>query len=316
MTPNRDPSLPPELGARLRAEPDAAELVRVWDLLGEVAPADGTATDEDAAWDRLRAATVEAPHRSAGRIADRPARRPRRRRVRWAWAPAVVVALLAVGWLYVSVPATVTAPAGAFAAVTLPDGSTVELNSGSRLEYPRAFWRLPFVAAEERPVRLVGEAYFDVERGPRPFVVETADAEVRVLGTAFNVRARDAATVVTVTEGRVRVEGAADAEAVVLGAGERARVAGGVPTAEAGGTAPALAWREQGFAAQEQPLAAILAELERRYAVDISLTTAGAADDTLTLYFPHPTDAESILRDLCTARDLNYRRTSRGFEVY
>ena len=314
MNPNRDPVLPPELDARLRAEPDADELARVWDLLGEATPA-SVGADEDAAWDSLRAATLDVPAgRSAvRRAADRPVRRSGRSRVRGVWAAVLVAVLAVAGWLYLSTPVTVTAPAGAFATVALPDGSTVELNSGSAIEYPRRFWRLPVVAADERTVRLVGEAFFDVEHGERPFVVATAEARVRVLGTMFNVRAREAATVVTVTEGRVRVEGAA--EAVVLDAGERARVAGGVPRAEATNPDPALAWRDRGFAAQEQPLAAILAELERRYAVDVTLT-APAAGDTLTLYFPKPADAESILRDICTARDLNYRRTSRGFEVY
>lgn len=319
MNPNRDPVLPPDLDARLRAEPDGDELARMWDLLDEATPAAVTA-GEDAAWDDLRAATFDAPavRRVVGRVphraADRSARRSGRRRVRWAWASALAAVLAVAGWLYLSTPVTVTAPVGDLATVTLPDGSIVELNSGSAIEYPRGFWRLPFVAADERAVRLVGEAFFDVERGARPFVVATADAEVRVLGTRFNVRARDAVTVVTVTEGRVRVEGAA--EAVVLAAGERARVAAGVPTAEVVSGTSALAWRDRGFSAQEQPLAAILAELERRYAVDITLSAPGAAADTLTLYFPRPTAADAILRDICTARDLRYRRTSRGFEVY
>jgi transmembrane sensor len=324
MNPNRVPRIPPDLDARLQAEPDAAELARVWDLLDDAAP-EGDVTDVDEDWQRLRAATLdradadgrataEASPRRAVRAAGRPsARRPRRSRARWI-ASGLALVLAVAGWLYLSIPMTVTAPAGSFATVQLPDGSTVELNSGSQLEYDRQFWRLPLIEAEERTVRLVGEAFFDVERGERPFVVQTAEAQVRVLGTQFNVRARDAATVVTVTEGRVRVEGAA--EAVELDAGERARVIEGVPTSDAAGSTNALAWREGGFSVQEQSLAAIFAELERRYAVDITLTTPSAADDTLTLYFSQPTDAEAILRDLCTARDLNYRRTSRGFEVY
>jgi ferric-dicitrate binding protein FerR (iron transport regulator) len=319
MNPNRAPHLPPDLDARLRAEPDAAELARVWDLLDDATPSHDT-SDVDEDWQRLRAATLDCtasedtPRRSAVRAADRPpARRPRRSRARWI-ASGLALVLAVAGWLYLSTPMTVTAPAGSFAMVQLPDGSTVELNSGSQLEYNRAFWRLPFIEADQRTVRLVGEAYFEVESAERPFVVQTAEAQVRVLGTMFNVRARDAATTVTVTEGRVRVEGAA--EAVELGAGERARVIDGVTTSDAAGVANALAWRERGFAAQEQSLAAIFAELERRYAVDITLTTPDAADDTLTLYFSQPTDAEAILRDICTARDLNYRRTSRGYEVY
>lgn len=308
MTSNRASQIPPELEDRLRDEPAAAELVRMWDLLDEASTSVPSVADNDAAWRRLRAATVDAPHRAA----DRPPVR-RVRRSRWL-APAFAVVLALAGWLYLTTHVTVTAPAGSFATVALPDGSTAELNSGSVLEYDRLFWRLPFVEAEERNVRLVGEAFFDVERGERPFVVQTADARVRVLGTAFNVRARDAETVVTVTEGRVRVEGTD--ETVVLDPGDRARVVDGVPTRDASGVARALAWREQGFAAQEQPLAAIFAELERRYAVEVTLKASGVADDTLTLYFSQPTDAEAILRDICTARDLNYRRTSRGFEVY
>lgn len=322
MNPNRAPHLPPDLDARLRAEPDAAELVRMWDLLDEAAPTPEPASDVDAAWQSLRAATLdraESPRQSTVRAADRPpVRRERQSRTRRSrarrLAPALAFVLAAAGWLYLSIPMTVTAPAGSFATVNLPDGSTVELNSGSQIEYNRQFWRLPFVASDERTVRLVGEAFFDVERGERPFVVKTVEAQVRVLGTMFNVRARDAATVVTVTEGRVRVEGSA--EAVELSAGERTRVIDGVPISDGASVANALVWRERGFAAQNLSLAAIFAELERRYAVDITLAAPSAADDTLTLYFSQPTDAEAILRDICTARDLNYRRTSRGFEVY
>ena len=307
---NADRTLPPDLDARLRDEPDADELAAMWDLLSEARPADAP-SDTDAAWARLRDTTLDAPLRAA----DRPAVRSRHR-ARWL-APVLAVALLILaGWLYVAVPVSVTAAAGAFVTVALPDGSAVELNSGSTLTYARGFWRLPFVAADERAVRLSGEAYFDVERGARPFVVETADARVRVLGTAFNVRSRDGAgTVVTVEEGRVEVAGAS--EAVVLGAGQRSRVVGGTPSApESAAVTQAMAWRERGFAVQEQPLGAILRELERRYALDIDLRATDAAGDTLTLYFPQPTTAEAILRDLCTARELRYRRTSTGFEVY
>lgn len=314
---NPTPALPPELEARLSDEPDAAELKRVWGLLGELVPAAGEA-DQDAAWSRLRTATLDssAPPRTGSRAADRPALRTDRRRVGRLWAPALAAVLALAGWLYLGTPVTVTAPLGSFATVALPDGSTVELNSGSALKYDRRFWQRPFVESDQRTVRLVGEAFFDVEPGERPFVVETLDARVRVLGTAFNVRTRGAGTVVTVKEGRVQVEGAVETESVVLGAGDRASVVGGVPTTEASGAAQALVWRDRGFAVQEQPLDAILGELERRYALDMTLTATHAGGDTLTLYYPQPTEAEAILRDICTARGLNYRRTSRGFEIY
>lgn len=68
--------------------------------------------------------------------------------------------------------------------IILPDGSTVLLNSDSRISYPKTF------ALNERKVELEGEAFFDVTKNPdKPFIIETKNAEVKVLGTSFNVNA-------------------------------------------------------------------------------------------------------------------------------
>ena len=71
---------------------------------------------------------------------------------------------------------------GQRASLTLPDGTSVELNSGSTLEYPAVF------ARGERRVRVEGEAMFDVAKvADKPFYVETFAYDVKVLGTRFNV---------------------------------------------------------------------------------------------------------------------------------
>ncbi|MEM8894832.1 MAG: FecR domain-containing protein [Bacteroidota bacterium] len=68
--------------------------------------------------------------------------------------------------------------------ITLNDGTTVRLNSGSSLKYPEVF------GDEIREVTLKGEAYFDVtEDKKRPFIVHTALLQTTVLGTSFNVNA-------------------------------------------------------------------------------------------------------------------------------
>jgi transmembrane sensor len=65
----------------------------------------------------------------------------------------------------------------------LPDGSTVWLNAGSRIEYSPAF------TGKIREVTLFGEAYFDVVKNPgRPFIVHAGGIDIKVLGTAFNVK--------------------------------------------------------------------------------------------------------------------------------
>ncbi len=72
---------------------------------------------------------------------------------------------------------------GSKSKVTLPDGSTVNLNSGSVLRYPARF------SNESRNVTVEGEAYFDVKKdSSHPFYVRTNGVTVRVLGTKFNVK--------------------------------------------------------------------------------------------------------------------------------
>ena len=88
--------------------------------------------------------------------------------------------------------------------VKLPDGSSVQLNNNSDLDYPDSF-----DGKSKREVFLVGEAYFDIKHDPKhPFIIHTGKIKTTVLGTAFNINAYDAksAVTVTVTRGKVKVE--------------------------------------------------------------------------------------------------------------
>ena len=110
---------------------------------------------------------------------------------------------------------------------TLSDGSIVELNTGTRLEVD--------FSATLRAVRLIaGEALFQVAKdAARPFVVAAGEAQVRAVGTAFNVRLREHLVEVTVTEGVVQIGGkqagpvAAPRHARKLAAGQGAVVGPG-----------------------------------------------------------------------------------------
>lgn len=75
---------------------------------------------------------------------------------------------------------------GSKSKIQLPDGTQVWLNSGSKLTYEGSF------KGGLREVALDGEAYFDVTRDPEhPFIVHTSSIDIKVLGTAFNVKAYD-----------------------------------------------------------------------------------------------------------------------------
>jgi len=338
--------IPGDLKDRLQEEPAdvQADLEAVWSALGAAKDRATEEADPDAAWSALvrhhpeldappsdgtNAAAVDrtsAP--SASRRRERSAQSPQRQ-TRWRIAAGLALAALVLMgglWLWRQ-PVTVTAPVGQQRAVTLPDGSTVDLNSGTTLAYQRGFQAWPFVDADQRRVRLDGEAFFEVADGARAFTVETASAQVLVTGTRFNVRAHpeddaDAETEVTVVDGRVRVSARKQpAESVVL---SKPGHASRVPDATTAPTPPQstsvkhiLAWRDNGFAARAQPLADVLSDLERRY--DAVLQIHSSVQRTrapISLYYPGPTDLETILHDLCTARNLNYRPTSRGFELF
>lgn len=79
----------------------------------------------------------------------------------------------------------VATPSGSRTRLELPDGTLVWLNANSQLTYGNKSFGM-----EEREVTLSGEAYFDVVKNEKlPFIIHTQEITVRVLGTAFNVRA-------------------------------------------------------------------------------------------------------------------------------
>lgn len=82
--------------------------------------------------------------------------------------------------------ATIRVPYGKDYRVTLPDETQVYLNSNSVLSFPTRF------GGGKREVKLQGEAYFKVKEDlAHPFIVETAEMDVKVTGTSFNVKAYD-----------------------------------------------------------------------------------------------------------------------------
>lgn len=94
----------------------------------------------------------------------------------------------------------IEAPAGSQSHMFLPDGSDVWLNAGSKISYTQGF------GVTTRGIKLCGEGYFEVQHNKLlPFVVESENLEVRVLGTKFNFKdyPDDATAEVSLKEGRI-----------------------------------------------------------------------------------------------------------------
>lgn len=311
-----DRDLPAELGGL----PDDGELRATWRLLGRRSLGSPPAEETDRAWSALAGRLgLDAEDPTSARGGDRmPGTR--------VFFRAAAMVLLAVGvtaaWYLV--PVRHMAAPGDRVAVVLPDGSSVELNSGSSLTYRRGFAWLPGVASGSRKVTLSGEAFFDVVSGVRPFRVEAGPVDVRVLGTRFNVRARegeaDREARVEVVEGRVEVWPVDGYSSVILSAGELAVVRSGngesVMTRAELEPVRIAAWRTGGLTLVDEPLSMVLAELSLRYGVRITLTDPARGTPRLSVYYPELGPLESVLSDLAIQQDLQYRRTSDGWELF
>jgi transmembrane sensor len=145
--------------------------------------------------------------------------------------------------------------------IALPDGSTVELNARSSVQV--------HLTGRQRNVTLLeGQALFRVAKDTqRPFVVRAGDAQVRAVGTEFDVYRKQSETVVTVVEGRVETydeSGRAGEGAIVLSAGERLTVLPHTVTKPTrADPLVATAWLQKRLIFEETPLSEVAEEFNR-----------------------------------------------------
>ena len=156
--------------------------------------------------DRTPRSTRNAPanqdlHDRVGAQTPAPGKGARRRRHRFAVAASILLVTTALA-TYLITPRGVYATAlGEQRSLALADGSTVQLNSLSRI-------RIRYSERERTVDLLQGQALFQVAKSAaRPFVVYSGETRVRAVGTQFDVYRKADGTVVTVVEGRVAILG-------------------------------------------------------------------------------------------------------------
>jgi ferric-dicitrate binding protein FerR (iron transport regulator) len=167
------------------------ELMQQYDLLHQMWTVNLPAQDEPATGDKIdRILQLAATEPAAPPVVRMKSRR------KLYWAAAIVTSLSIGAWLFVTwnkkqqalAANEVVAPKGSKTRTILPDGSTVWLNAGSRIVYAS-------FSGPVREITLEGEAYFDVVQvmspvthQKKPFIVHAGTIDIKVLGTAFNVK--------------------------------------------------------------------------------------------------------------------------------
>lgn len=187
-------------------------------------------------------------------------------RTSWKWAAGLTFAAAAAAAFFLGprlIPTQTQdlvyrAPATAVRLVTLPDGSTAQLNRGASIS-------IAWSPAERRLQLTNGEAAFSVVHDPaRPFVVVTGDATIRDVGTEFNVLRRADSLTVTVRKGAVEIE-AAGARPVAVSPGDAFRIDTQAHRATLSRSNPddAFAWQDGRLVYHDARLAVILDDLNR-----------------------------------------------------
>jgi transmembrane sensor len=192
----------------------------------------------------------------------------------------------------------------------LPDGSTVTLNSNSKLVYPEKFNN------QQREVTIAGEAFFDVNPDPdRPFIINAGNARVKVLGTSFNVNAYPEAEAVEVTvkTGIVQVlccEGEErEGDELLLNAGEKGTVFNGTRKLEKTVNTDRnyLAWKTHTLIFEKTRLAEVVQHLNKVYHTDIQLEDKEIENLLLTAQFEEKS-ADFILNVIRLTFDLELKQ--------
>jgi transmembrane sensor len=248
---------------------------------------------------------------------------PRRR-----WVPQAIaagVAVVLIGGLLLGGPQlrslfapTYSTQIGEQRSIALEDGSVVELNSRSTL-------RTKFTKGL-RAVELVdGEAIFRVAKdAKRPFRVRTGATDIVAVGTAFNVNASDARTIVTVLEGRVRVNdrtanrAAAEGLAanIELAVGEQLIVSRERPVVRVSlpDTEKVTSWTERRLIFEDTPISSAAAEFARYSPRQIHVEDLQLGARRITGVFD-ATDPASLIEFLGSDESVEVRPEGNGWKV-
>ncbi|WP_299586726.1 FecR family protein [uncultured Microbulbifer sp.] len=197
--------------------------------------------------------------------------------------------------------------------VSLADGSEVKLNSNSEL-------RVSYSRKERRTLLVHGEAFFDVARQTaRPFTVAAGNANIRVLGTEFNVELNPENTRVSVTEGKVSVSETESAsglnpESVTLAKNQKVSVSErGLSKIQRTSEQEATDWTRGILVFEKTPLKEALQELNRYLPVPVAATPE--VEDRLVSGTFAVSDPDNTLKAITAALDLQQDHSNTNLTI-
>lgn len=210
-------------------------------------------------------------------------------------------------------------PIGTKSRITLPDGTSVELNAGSELTYPAYF------NGKSRNISLRGEAYFEVTKDKsHPFIVEAGDLTIEVLGTHFNIISyeEDENIITTLLEGAIRVSKTQtddkNEEPVLLKPNQQLvfnKTNHSLKMKEVNSELYVL-WKEGEYYFEGETFANIVKKLERGFGIKITIESADLEKLVFSGVFPKSDRVEQILNAFKKHRNFDYKQTDNGIIIF
>ena len=187
--------------------------------------------------------------------------------------------------------------------IKLNDGSIITLNANSKLIYPREF------SKNERRVKLIGEAFFDIAKNPnKAFIINAKNAEVKVLGTSFNINAATNKVEVLVKTGKVQFSSInKPGNKLILSSGDFASLRESNLEKIVSRDDNYLSWKTRQMIFRNTKLQEVAKVLNRTYQVQIHFKDTELKNLALTTTFDHE-PLDDILNYMCSPFNLAYEK--------
>jgi transmembrane sensor len=191
--------------------------------------------------------------------------------------------------------------------ITLPDQSDVTLSRNARIEYQKEF------KGSARELTLQGEAFFKVTPNKeKPFIIHTENADIKVIGTSFNVNSNNGDLEVSVVEGKVLV--IADEGEQYIAAGNTAHIRASSPEIEVQHSVDlnTLGYATHRFFFKNTPLVEVFRDIEKSYPFSINVSDKAIENCKLTATFENAS-VENILSLVAETLDLVVTKNGQTF---
>ncbi|OQP49921.1 hypothetical protein A4D02_27995 [Niastella koreensis] len=207
---------------------------------------------------------------------------------------------------------TVATPRGGKYRLTLSDGTIAILDAASSIRFPVSF-------DKERKVSITGQVYFDVVHNANsPFLVSVKGQLVKDLGTKFNINAYDDEPVIktTLLEGGISLT--RGSQTAVLKPGQQAIDAIGNPAIRIveADIDETVAWTNDLFQFEEEPLESVMRKISRWYDVDVSYQKGSNIHESYLGRLTRYAEVSKVLKMLEVTGDVRFEIQGRTIKVF